>query len=173
MSSYALEILAGCHSLGEFVSGLESVDRYLRETARSHLEKGVSVTRVLVAAEAMPPKAVLGFFTLSNITVEAREWPGVPKGLTRQAVSAVLLGRLAVAKSAHGQGIGSMLVATACQLARETIARTGGVGLVVDAANEDIIGFYMKYGFRRVASESLRMFLPAVSLETGMSIANE
>jgi len=41
MSSYALEILAGCHSRGEFVSGLESVDRYLRETARSHLEKGM------------------------------------------------------------------------------------------------------------------------------------
>ena len=172
MSSYALEILAGCHSRGEFVSGLESVDRYLRETARCHLEKGVSVTRVLVAAAATPPKAVLGFFTLSNITVEAKEWPGVPKGLPRQAVSAVLLGRLAVAKSAHGRGIGSMLVATACQLARETIARTGGVGLVVDAANEDIVGFYTKYGFLRVASDSLRMFLPAVSLETGMVIAN-
>lgn len=87
MSSYALEILAGCHSRGEFVSGLESVDRYLRETARSHLDKGVSVTRVLVAAAATPPKAVLGLFTLSNITVEAREWPGVSKGLPRQAVS--------------------------------------------------------------------------------------
>ena len=150
---------------------MESVDRYLRETARSHLEKGVSVTRVLVAADATPPKVVLGFFTLSNITVEAKEWPGAPKGLPRQAVSAVLLGRLAVAKIAHGRGIGSMLVATACQLARETIARTGGVGLVVDAANEDVIGFYTRYGFRRVASESLRMFLPAVSLETGMEIA--
>ncbi|MCX6865542.1 MAG: GNAT family N-acetyltransferase [Verrucomicrobia bacterium] len=130
MSSYALEILADCHARAEFASGLESVDRYLRETARSHLEKGVSVSRVLVAADALPPKAVLGYFTLSNITVEAREWPGVPKTLPRQSVSAVLLGRLAVAKAAHGRGIGSMLVAAARQLARETIARTGGVGLV-------------------------------------------
>ena len=129
------------------------------------------MTRVLVAADAILPKAVLGYFTLSNITVEAKEWPGVPRGLPRQSVSAVLLGRLAVAQSAHGQGIGSMLVATACQLARETIARTGGVGLVVDAANEDVIGFYARYGFRRVASDSLRMFLPAASLETGMEIA--
>ena len=171
MSSYALEILADCHARAEFASGLESVDRYLRETARSHLEKGVSVTRVLVAADATPPKTVLGYFTLSNITVEAREWPGVSKALPRQAVSAVLLGRLAVAKAAHGRGIGSMLVATARQLTRETIARTGGVGLVVDAANEEVIGFYAGYGFRRVAPESLRMFLPAASLETGMEIA--
>ena len=47
MSSYALEILAECHDRAGFASGLESVDRYLRETARSHLEKGISVTRVL------------------------------------------------------------------------------------------------------------------------------
>ncbi len=129
------------------------------------------MTRVLVAADAPLPKTVLGYFTLSNITVEAREWPGVPKALPRHAVSAVLLGRLAVAEAAHGQGIGSMLVATARQLARETIARTGGVALVVDAANEEVIGFYARYGFRRVTPKCLRMFLPAASLETGMEIA--
>jgi GNAT superfamily N-acetyltransferase len=170
MSSYVLELLDGAHDRSGFVSGLDSVDRYLRETARSHMEKGVSVTRVLVEAEAKAPKAVLGYFTLSNITVEAREWPGAPKGLPRQAVSAVLLGRLAVIQSAHGGGIGSMLVATARQLARETIARTGGVGLVVDAANEQIVAFYAKYGFRRVAANGLRMFLPTASLEGGSDI---
>jgi len=77
------------------------------------MEKGVSVTRVLIEAEAMTPKAVLGYFTMSNITVEAREWPEAPKGLPRQAVSAALLGRLAVAQASHGKGIGSMLVASA------------------------------------------------------------
>ena len=170
MSSFALEILADCHDRAGFVSGLESVDRYLRETARGHLEKGISVTRVLVETDEIPPKAVLGFFTLSNITVEAGDWPGVPKRLPKQAVAAVLLGRLAVCQAAHGQGIGSMLVACARQLARETILRTGGVGLVVDAANDEVIGFYSRFGFQRVADASLRLFLPAASLETGAAI---
>jgi GNAT superfamily N-acetyltransferase len=170
MSSYVLELLDGSHDRVGFFSGLDTVDRYLRETARSHLEKGVSVTRILVESDAVSPKAVLGYFTLSNITVEAREWPGAPKGLPRQTVSAVLLGRLAVAQSAHGKGIGSMLVATARQLARETIARTGGVGMVVDAANEEIVGYYVRFGFRRVAPEGLRMFLPAASLDGGAEI---
>lgn len=173
MLSYVLELLDGSHDRAGFFSGLESVDRYLRETARGHMEKGVSVTRVLVEAEAMPPKAVLGYFTLSNITVEAREWPGAPKDLPRQAVSAVLLGRLSVAQASHGKGIGSMLVATARQLARETIVRTGGVGLVVDAANEEIVGFYARYGFLRVVPEGLRMFLPRFSLEGGAEISLE
>lgn len=170
MSSYVLELLDGAHDRAGFGSGLDSVDRYLRETARGHMEKGVSVTRVLVKAEAMPPKAVLGYFTLSNITVEAGEWPEVSKGLPRQAVSAVLLGRLDVAQASQSKGIGSMLVATARQLARETIMRTGGVGLVVDAANEEIAGFYARYGFLRVVPDGLRMFLPRVSLEAGAEI---
>jgi hypothetical protein len=68
MSSYAIEILAKGHDRAGFVSGLESVDRYLWETARGHQEKGISVTRVMVKAEETPPKTVVGFFTLSNIT---------------------------------------------------------------------------------------------------------
>ena len=171
MSSFVLELLDGSHDGAGFISGLDSVDRYLRETARSHMEKGMSVTRVLIAAGAKAPKAVLGSFTLSTITVEAREWPGSPKGLPKQAVSAVLLGRLAVNQSNQGLGIGFMLVATARQLARETIARTGGVGMVVDAANEDVVEFYTKYGFRRVAPNGLRLFLPAASLEGGSHIS--
>ena len=173
MSSYALEILAAGHDRVGFVSGLESVDRYFRQTARGHLEKGVSITRVLVRAGACAPKPVLGFFTLSNIVVDAKQWPGVPKDLPNQAVSAVLLGRLAVAESAQGEGIGSMLVASARQLARETIALTGGIGLVVDASHEDVVGFYSKFGFRQVSSDSLRMFLPAKSLEGGTQIPSE
>lgn len=170
MSSYALEILADCHDRANFTSGLESVDRYLRETARGHLAKGVSVTRVLVEADSPPPKTILGFFTLSSITVDAKDWPGSPKGLPKHPVSAVLLGRLAVAGSAHQRGIGSMLLASARQLARETIHRTGGLGMIVDAANEDVVRFYTRFGFRRVTATSLRMFLPAASLEGGAEI---
>jgi GNAT superfamily N-acetyltransferase len=173
MSSYAIEILAKGHDRSGFVSGLESVDRYLWETARGHQEKGISVTRVMVKAEESPPKTVVGFFTLSNISVWASDWPGAPIRLPKQAVAAVLLGRLAVAKAAQNRGIGSMLMASARQLARETILLTGGVGLVVDAANEDVIGFYSRFGFRPVAAASLRMFLPAASLDTGARIQRD
>jgi hypothetical protein len=63
-----------------------------------------------------------------------------------------------------------MLVASARQLARETILRTGGIGMVVDAANEHVVGFYTRFGFRQVSAASLRMFLPSTSLETGAVI---
>jgi len=164
MSSYAIELLSAAHDRVGFASGLESVDRYFREVARGHLEKGVSITRVLVGANAGSPKPVLGFFTLSGIVVEAKPWPGAPKGLPSQAVPAVLLGRLAVAAVHHGKGFGAMLVAAACQLAHETIVRTGGIGLVVDAAHQQAASFYVGFGFKPVSPDQLRLFLPAKSL---------
>jgi GNAT superfamily N-acetyltransferase len=170
MSLYAIELLSAAHNRAGFSSGLESVDRYFREIARGHLEKGVSITRVIVEADACDPKPVLGFFTLSVIVVDAKPWPGAPKGLPSQAVPDVLLGRLAVASEHQGRGIGAMLVATARQLAYETITRTGGIGLVVDAAHDQAVLFYSRFGFKTVSAGSLRLFLPAKSLEGGVTI---
>ena len=170
MSSYAIELLSAAHNRVSFSSGLESVDRYFREIARGHLEKGVSITRVIVETDACDPKPVLGFFTLSGIVVDAKPWPGAPKGLPSQAVPAVLLGRLAVATEYQSKGIGAMLVATARQLAYETINRSGGIGLVVDAAHEQAALFYARFGFKAISVGSLRLFLPAESLEGGAAI---
>ena len=63
-----------------------------------------------------------------------------------------------------------MLIASARQLARETIQRTGGLGMIVDAANEDVLRFYARFGFRRVTASSLRRYLPTASLEAGPEI---
>jgi len=41
---------------------------------------------------------------------------------------------------------------------------TGGIGMVVDAAEQELIEFYLKYGFRRVSEHSMRLFLPTRSL---------
>lgn len=38
------------------------------------------MTRVLIEVQTQPPKAILGLFTLSSIIVDAKDWPGTPKG---------------------------------------------------------------------------------------------
>lgn len=164
MSRFALELLDTSHDRKAFHSGLPSVDQYLKETARSHTEKGVSLTRVLVRAEAKPPKAILGFFTLTPCMVEAAGWPDVPKGLPRNPVGAVLLGRLAVDKSMQGEGIGTRLLSLARRITAESLAATGGIGMVVDAATDELISFYERFGFHRISRDSRRLFLPTRSL---------
>ena len=44
---------------------------------------------------------------------------------------------------------------------------TGGIGMGVDAASEDLAGFYGKFGFRRIPARSHRLFLPTRSLVSG------
>ena len=61
MSAFDLELLSEQHDKTRFHCGSESLDRYLRNTARGHLSKGMSVTRVLVERDARPPKPVLGY----------------------------------------------------------------------------------------------------------------
>jgi len=164
MSSFALELLDATHDRKAFHSGLDAIDLYLKETARGHTDRGVSLTRVLVKPQAAPPKPILGYFTLTPCMVEAAGWPHVPKGLPRNPVGAVLLGRMGVAKSMQGAGLGTRLLALARRISSDSLGATGGIGMVVDAATVALIGFYEKFGFRRITPDSRRLFLPTRSL---------
>ena len=164
MSGFDLELLSEYHDRKGFRCGKESLERYLRETARGHLEKGVSVTRVLVERGACKPKPILGYFTLTGQLAKATSWPGTAKGLPQMPVPIVLLGKLAVAEDWQWRGISKLLLAAAREIAAASMSGAGGVGLAVDAADEELVAFYAKYGFRRVEDGSLRMFLPLDSL---------
>ena len=165
MSKYALELLDRTHDRKSFTCGLESIDRYLQQTARHHTESGVSLTRVLVEAKAEPPKPILGYFTLTPITVSASTWPEAPKRLPSQPVGAVLLGRLGVSESYQRLGLSARLLALARRLSFDSLKAAGGIGLVVDASDETLIPFYKKHGFRATSSaQPLRLFLPTSSL---------
>lgn len=164
MSEFDLELLSREHDRAGFKCGRTSLDRYLQETARDHLRKGVSVTRVLVERGSDAPKKILGYFTLTTIQVEAADWPEAAKGLPRVPVPAVLLGRLGVAVEYQGRGIARLLLAAAREIAFASMQGTGGIGMAVDAADEDVVVFYQRYGFRRVTDGSLRLFLPIASL---------
>ncbi|MBX3740305.1 MAG: GNAT family N-acetyltransferase [Akkermansiaceae bacterium] len=164
MSAYDLELLADRHDRKAFQCGRESLDRYLRETAKGHLLKGVAVTRVLVGRDAAAPVPIIGYFTLTTILAEAANWPGAAKGLPGIPIPMVLLARLAVARDWQGKGIARLLLAAAREIAASSMQGTGGVGLAVDAADEELVGFYQKYGFQRINADSLRLFLPLASL---------
>jgi len=164
MSGFDLELLWDDHDRKTFRCGSESLERYLRETAKSHLAKGVSITRVMVERNAHKPKPILGYFTLTSTLAKAVNWPGAAKGLPTMPVPIVLLGRLAVAEGWQGRGIARLLLAAAREIAASSMRGAGGVSLAVDPADEPLLAFYAKYGFIRVDEHSLRMFLPLDSL---------
>lgn len=78
----------------------------------------------------------------------------------------VLLGRLAVAETHQGLGLGSLLLADALQ----RIARASEVmavyAVVVDALNEQAAAFYRQFGFIALPSQPLTLFLPMTTIAT-------
>jgi GNAT superfamily N-acetyltransferase len=100
--------------------------------------------------------AVVAYYSLAAHLLQRAELPGaVGRGGPRQ-IPAVLLARLALDRSLHGQGLGGVLLADALRrvlTATETVAARF---VVVDAIDVSAASFYEYHGFRR-APDSLRL----------------
>ena len=75
-----------------------------------------------------------------------------------------VLGRLAVDSNHQGKGLGRGLLKEAIQRALEASRTIGARALVVHAIDDEAIGYYAGYGFRRFPSDSGPLFLPVETL---------
>ena len=142
-----------------FECGEPALDDYLQCYASQDIKRGVA--RVFVASRVESPDVVAGFYTLSAASVSAETLPERwRKKLPRYPVPVALLGRLAVRRAFHGQGLGSMLLADACKrvlAASETLAVAA---IVVDAMSPKAAAFYRHFGFVELSGQSGRWMLP-------------
>ena len=151
------------HDRAGFDCGVESLDVYLKAQASQDVRRKANAVFVLVAADV--PRTILSYFTLCSFGLA----PGVvpdeaKKHLPRYPlISATLLGRLAVARSHQGQGLGGVLLARALRLAYENAHIVGSSMVVVDALDEQAARFYAAHGFIRLP-ESMRLVLPMATL---------
>jgi GNAT superfamily N-acetyltransferase len=148
------------HDRGAFSCGQESLDRFLKENAQQALAKNISVAFVAVNVE--DPSRVLGFYSLSSLTIEAGEIPELERRHLRlpdHRLPATLVGRLAVDQRSQGRGMGANLVADA--LARSYLASRSiaSAAVVVDALDARAAGFYAGYGFRPCDERSRRLYV--------------
>jgi len=155
-----IEPLGSNHDRGGFDCGAVALDRYLRETARQHVAKGIAKTFVLVEDTAAPPKAVLGFFTLSLCQVFANDVPEKwAKKLPRE-IPAMVLGRLAVARARQREGLGRILLVEAIYKVAAVASAAGGIGLFVDAKDQAAAAFYSRFGFEATPTQPFTLFMP-------------
>jgi ribosomal protein S18 acetylase RimI-like enzyme len=86
--------------------------------------------------------------------------------LPRHPVPAALIGRLAVDRAAQRKGLGRLLLADAVQRTVGVSEQLAIHAVVVDAKNEPAREFYRAYGFRSLADQPMRLFLPLPSVAT-------
>jgi GNAT superfamily N-acetyltransferase len=83
----------------------------------------------------------------------------------------ILLGRLAVAKALQGQGLSKALVGAALEKLLTIFEAAGGIGLFVDAKDENAKRFYEGFGFVPLPSNPLQLFLPVKTIQ--MAVGKE
>ena len=157
-SELVIESLNRNHNRTAFNCGIESLDRYLKHQANQDMKRRVS--RVFVVRSRQDDTRVLGYYTLSTLSIDLSVLPEkLAKKLPKHPIPAALIGRLAVDVSAQGKGIGKVLLSNAIKRTLAISSDIGMYAIVVDAINEQAESFYMQYGFAHLASEGKRLFL--------------
>ncbi|MCX6867616.1 MAG: GNAT family N-acetyltransferase [Verrucomicrobia bacterium] len=152
------------HERAGFDCGVDPLNRYLRERAAQDSRRKIAGCWVLTQDEQ--PGNVLGFYTLSAEAVDLRELgaadPEAVKRLPRYPrVGAVLLGRLAVAKSQHRNGLGELLLYDAMHRVLHT--EIPAALMVADPKDGQAGMFYQKHGFEWLNAERLFITMQRIS----------
>ena len=164
-----IELLAKSHDRDGFDCGSEPLNLFLKQTARQHAERGISRTFVLMAETTTNPKPILGFFSLNICQIKSEGLtPSEAKKLPRD-VSGVRLGRLAVAKTHQRQGLGRVLLMAAMEKFMEIFDRAGGIGLFVDAKDQEAKRYYEQFGFVSMPSNELELYLPVRTIQDALT----
>ena len=147
------------HNRANFSCGRPELDRYIREIASQDVKRDLA--RVFVVLDGAD---VVGFYSLSGDTVEKTDLPeSHTKKLPNRPIPAVLLGRMAVDNTQHGQGLGARMMKNAQNRVLRASESIGFRMITVDA-KDGVVEFYLRYDFVRFADNSNRLFLPIATL---------
>lgn len=145
-----VEALREEHRLDEFGSGVDALDHWLRQSARTAAAAGTAATYVLCRGER-----VLGYYALAMSPVAHA---GAPARLRRgmpDPMPVVLLARLARDRTEHGTGLGGELLIDALRRCVRGAREFGARAMVVDAIDSDAAAFYRHFGFLELEDQRL------------------
>jgi GNAT superfamily N-acetyltransferase len=160
------------HDRAGFDCGETDLNEFLQRHARKSHEKGGAKT--FLAIDDSDHGKILGFYSISPASITYERTPEVVKrGLARHEVPVFRLGRLAVDKSAEGQGLGGQLLLAAGRRALYVAAEAGGVALLTDAKNERVAKWYASYGAVPLLDAPLSLLLPFKTIHAALTTAGK
>ena len=149
------------HDRSGFTCGVAELDKFLKTTARQHIQKGIS--RTFVLTDGSP--AILGFFSLTLCELHTDLLPAtLAPNYPLHGLPAVRLARLAVSRKEQKKGYGELLLAEAVYRTTLIAEQAGVIGLFVDAKDDAARRFYARYGFLAIPEHPLQLFLPIATI---------
>jgi len=169
--AYRIEPLTpSWHDRGGFDCGVEPLNDYLKTRAAQDMKRRAAGCWVMSATGN--PQAILGYYTLSPEAVDLSVLGAADADLLKKLpryprLGAVLLGRLAVAKSAQGQGLGELLLLDA--MVRVLHSEIPAVLMVTNPKDAQAEAFYRKFGFDRLNADRMFTTMPRIAALLGSS----
>lgn len=142
------------HDIGEFHSGVASLDEWLQKRALKNELSSASRTYVTCSGTK-----VVGYYCLSAGAVALAE---APKRLTRNMpdpIPVLVMGRLAIDQSWQNKGLGKALLLDASRRALQAGEIAGVTALLVHALSEEARRFYLSRGFLQSPVQPMTLFM--------------
>jgi GNAT superfamily N-acetyltransferase len=162
------EPIAADHVLANFDSGEPTLDEWLKKRALKNSAAGASRCFVLCSN-----KIVIGYYSLSAGAISHETAPKQMRRNMPDPLPALLLGRLAVDRKHHNQGLGSALLRDAL-LRSVHIARDAGVfAILVHALHEQAKQFYLSRGFVQSPLQPMALMMTMATVQTILTEPDE
>jgi GNAT superfamily N-acetyltransferase len=159
----APELLTTEHGLDAFDSGIPSLDDWLRRRALHNQSSGASRTFVLC-----DNAITVGYYALAASAIAPDAAPGRFRRNMPDPIPVAVLGRLAVDKSRHGQGLGRALFRDAALRVIAAADSIGIRGLLVHAISDEAKAFYVRLGLEVSPIEPMTLMATIADLKASL-----
>lgn len=137
------EPLRDDHEVEGFDSGEPALDTWLQRRAKANQVSGASRSYVISRGAT-----VVGYYALASGGIDLDAAPGRLRRNMPDPIPVVVLGRLAIARTEQGRGLGNALLRDALQRVLRASEQVGIALVVVHALSERAKRFYLSCGFR-------------------------
>ncbi len=163
MAISASEPLGTQHQIGDFNSGIASLDEWLKRRALANQSSGAA--RTFVVCEA---NKIVGYYDLAPGAVSVAATPGRFRRNMPDPIPVAMLARLAVDRAYQGRGLGRALVRDG---ARRIVHAADAIGIrviLVHAISGEAKMFYLGLGFDPSPIEPMMLMVTLADVRNSM-----
>jgi GNAT superfamily N-acetyltransferase len=159
----APEPLTDQHDTSGFDSGVRALDEWLKHRARQNQASGAS--RTFVVTDGTP---VVAYYALASSAIAPVIAPGRFRRNMPEPIPVVVLGRLAIARSHQGKGLGRALFQDAARRVIHAAETIGIRGMLVHAISSEAKDFYLRLGLSESPIEAMTLMTTVADLRAAL-----
>ena len=164
MALSAPEPIGTRHQIGDFTSGVASLDEWLKRRALANQASGAARTFVVCDADK-----VVGYYALAAGAVNVAAAPGRFRRNMPDPIPVVVLARLAVDRTYQGRSLGRALVGDAARRIVHAADAIGIRGILVHAISDDAKAFYLALGFEPSPIETMTLMVTLIDIRRSLA----